>query len=399
MGKFPPAVKKLILALLYWGVCIPAFGFTNGELLVWMDADRTRTLEPVLKNFEDKYGIKVRLEAPQNITDNFPTAAQSGGGPDIVIWAHDKVGEWADAGLLSPIEVSSETRAKYLPQAWEAVTHKGQIWGYPIGLETVTLIYNKKLLSDPPPKNISDLESLCPKIKQEHPGTTCILWDYTSPYYSWGIFSSAGTYVYGKSHDGYDVGDIGVNSPGAVKVLTEILKLVHSGILPKGVSYSTSEDEMSQGKIAMTISGPWSWGNLMKTAIDFGIAPVPGLDDKPARPFVGVSAAYINRASPNQDIAREFAEKYLVSEQGLKAMNDAKPIGIPALITLSQQMEQTNPLLKEMQSCVDQGEVMPNIPEMGRFWSAFGSALQLATNGQASVQAALQDAAENMRKH
>jgi maltose-binding protein MalE len=36
---------------------------------------------------------------------------------------------------------------------------------------------------------------------------------------------------------------------------------------------------------------------------------------------------------------------------------------------------------------------------MGRFWSAVGSALQLATNGQATAQAALQEAAENMRKH
>ncbi|HYY28857.1 MAG TPA: maltose/maltodextrin ABC transporter substrate-binding protein MalE [Chthoniobacterales bacterium] len=392
-------MKKFILAYLYWLAVMPAFGFTNGELLVWMDADRTRTLEPVLKKFEDKYGIKVRLEAPQNITDNFPTAAQSGGGPDIVIWAHDKVGEWADAGLLSPIEVSSQTRSKYLPQAWEAVTHKGQVWGYPIGLETVNLIYNKKLLSDPPPKNISDVSALCPKIKQDHPGTTCILWDYTSPYYSWGIFASAGAYVYGKSENGYNLTDVGVDTPGAVKVLTAILDLVHSGILPKGVSYSTAEDLMSQGKLAMTISGPWSWANYMKTGIDFGLAPVPGYDDKPARPFVGVSAAYINRASPNQDIAREFAEQYLISEQGLKAMNDSKPIGIPALTSLAQELEHTNPLLKEMQSCVDQGEVMPNIPEMGRFWSAFGSALQLAANGQASVQAALQEAAENMRKH
>ena len=63
------------------------------------------TLEPILKKFEEQYSIKVRLEAPQNITDSFPTAAQSGKGPDIVIWAHDKVGEWADAGLISPVEV------------------------------------------------------------------------------------------------------------------------------------------------------------------------------------------------------------------------------------------------------------------------------------------------------
>jgi maltose-binding protein MalE len=53
-------------------------------------------------------------------------------------------------------------------------------------------------------------------------------------------------------------------------------------------------------------------------------------------------------------------------------MNNAKPIGIPALISLAQQMEETNPLLKEMRSCDEQGEVTPNIPEMGRFWTAFG---------------------------
>jgi maltose-binding protein MalE len=36
---------------------------------------------------------------------------------------------------------------------------------------------------------------------------------------------------------------------------------------------------------------------------------------------------------------------------------------------------------------------------MGRFWSAVGAALQLATNGQASAEAALKEAADNIRKH
>ena len=80
-------------------------------------------------------------------------------------------------------------------------------------------------------------------------------------------------------------------------------------------------------------------------------------------------------------------------------MNDAKPIGIPSLISFAEELDQENPLLKEMKICVERGEVMPNIPEMGRFWTAVGSALQLATNGQAPVQTALDEAAENMRKH
>lgn len=399
MVAVSPIVKRFILTFAYLLAAVPVFAWTNGELLVWMDADRTHTLEAVVKNFDDKYGIKVRLEAPQNITDSFPAAVQSGKGPDIVIWAHDKVGEWAGAGLISPLDISSETRAKFLPQAWEALTNKGRIWGFPIGLETVTLIYNKKLLGNAPPKFISDLAALDAKIKQEHPGTSGILWDYKSPYYSWGIFAGAGAYIWGKNDGSYDLTDIGVNNAGAIEALSDILELVKSGVLPKSVSYSAAEDQMSRGKLAMMISGPWAWSNLIKTGIDFDVAPVPGCSGKPARPFVGVSAAYINRASGNQDIAREFVEHYLISEQGLKAMNDAKPIGIPALVSLAQQMEETNPLLKEMRSCIEQGEVMPNIPEMGRFWTAFGSALQVATNGQATAQAALQEAAEHMRRH
>jgi maltose/maltodextrin transport system substrate-binding protein len=382
----PPKVKKVILFLTLWLFAIRAFAWTNGELLVWMDSDRTHALEPVVKKFEEQYSIKVNLEAPQNITDSFPTAAQMGKGPDIVIWAHDKVGEWADAGLISPTEVDHAVREKYFPQAWEAVTHKERVWGFPIGMETVTLIYNKKLLDGPPPKSLSELTALNEKIKEVHPGVASILWDYKSAYYSWGILASAGA-------------DIGVANPGAVEALSKILALVKAGVLPKSVSYSAAEDLMSQGKLAMMISGPWAWANLMKTGIDFGVAPVPGCDDKPSKPFVGVSAAYINRASSNQDIAKEFIEDFLVSEEGLKAMNDAKPIGIPSLISLAEQLDKDNPLLKEMKTCIEGGEVMPNIPEMGRFWSAVGSALQLATNGQAPAQAALQEAAENMRKH
>ena len=55
-------------------------------------------------------------------------------------------------------------------------------------------------------------------------------------------------------------------------------------------------------------------------------------------------------------------------------------------------------LLREMKLCADDGEVMPNIPQTGRFWSAMGSALQIATNGQATAKAALTEASENMLK-
>ena len=363
-----------------------------------MDADRGQALKAIAaKKFENDFGLKVTIEAPEKITDSFPIAAQMAKGPDIVIWAHDKVGEWADAGLIAPVEISEEFGNRFFPKAWQAVLHNGRIWGYPIALETVTLIYNKKLLDGSPPTQLSDLVSLNEKIKKEHPGVATILWDYNNSYYSWGILASAGAYVFAKNGSDYDLKNMGVGNRGAVEGLSKIIALIHAGVLPKSVSYSAVEDLMGQGKVAMIVSGPWAWSNLIKNGIDFAVAPIPGVDENVGRPFVGVTVAYLNRSSPNQDLIKEFMERYALTEEGVAAMYHAKPTGVPALISIYEKLTKDNPLLRQLNAAVEYGQVMPNIPQMGRFFSSVSGALQIATQGRASAQAALQEAEANMR--
>jgi maltose/maltodextrin transport system substrate-binding protein len=394
---FRPLMKGLLLVMsALFLIPVDLFAWTNGELLIWMDADRGHALEAIAKKFENDFGLKLTIEAPEKITDSFPIAAQMAKGPDIVVWAHDKVGEWADAGLIAPVQISEEFGNKFFPKAWQAVLHREWIWGYPIAMETVTLIYNKKLLGGPPPTQVSDLVSLNDKIKKEHPGVTTILWDYKSCYYSWGILASAGAYVFAKDGPDYDLKNVGVGNRGAIKGLSKIIALVHAGVLPKSVSYGDVEDLMGQGKLAMMISGPWAWSNLIKNGIDFGVAPIPGVDENVGRPFVGVTVAYLNRSSPNQDLIKEFLEHYALTDEGLTAMYHAKPTGVPALISTYEKLAKDNPLLRQLKAAVEYSQVMPNIPQMGRFFSSVGAALQIATEGRASAQAALKEAEANM---
>ena len=371
--------------------------WTNGELLIWMDAERGKAVQALAEKFDADLGIKVTVEAPQNITDNFPIAAQASKGPDIVVWAHDKVGEWADAGLIAPVEVSSDFSKKFFPKAWQAVLHQKSYWGYPIALETVTLIYNKALLDGPPPTDLSELMALSQKMKETHPGVLPIVWDSRSAYYTWGILASGGGYVFGKSGSDYNLNNIGIATPGAVAALAKIVGLIESGILPKTCTYSETEDLMGQGKAAMMISGPWAWSNLIQKGIDFGVALIPGVQGKVGRPFVGVSIAYLNRSSPNHDLAKEFLEHYLLTEEGFIAMNKVKPIGIPAIVSVYDEIAKDNPRLRELKAAVDYGQIMPNIPQMGRFFSALGAALQLAADGRLSARTALKEAEANMR--
>jgi maltose/maltodextrin transport system substrate-binding protein len=392
-------IRHFFCGIFLLASALSALAWTNGELLVWINGDKGyHGLAEVGKKFEKDLGIPVKVEAPEGATDKFQAAAQAGKGPDIMLWAHDRIGEWADAGLLKPVTVSDDFKAGLIPMSWDAVTHNKQIWGYPLALEAVSLIYNKKYVTGNPPSQLSEIRALAKKLKTKSPKVVAILWDYDTPYFTWPFLASGGGYPFKEVAGSYDIKDIGVANDGAVKGLKEVVDLITAGIMPKGASYSIMEQKMNSGELAMMISGPWAWANLRKSGIDFGLAPLPGVGGNPGKPFVGVLTALINRSSPNADLAAQFIEKYICTADGLKTIDADVPIGVPALKSLYDEMAAKNPLIKVTYDNAQNGVVMPNIPEMGKFWSSMASAFQIATNGQASPEAALADAKKNMEK-
>ena len=168
--------------------------------------------------------------------------------------------------------------------------------------------------------------------------------------------------------------------------------------MPKGSTYSVMEQKMCRGELAMMVSGPWAWVELRKCGIDFNLAPLPGVNGKPGRPFVGVLSALINRASPNGDLAVQFLEKYVCTEDGLRTIDADIAIGVPALKALAEELSAKNPLIKMTYQSAQDGVVMPNVPQIGKFWSSLGAALQVATTGRASPQAALDEAEKLIEK-
>jgi maltose/maltodextrin transport system substrate-binding protein len=373
-----------------------AFAHREGELLIWINGDKGyRGLQQVGEKFSKELGVPVRVEAPEGVTDKFFQAAQAGQGPDIFMWPHDRLGEWADAGLLRPLEISDATREKFFPKGWEAFTHKGRVWAYPISLESVGLIYNTDHVKTPP-ATLGEVRRLHEDLVKKD--ITTIMWDYNTPYFSWGFLAGGGAYVFGRNAQGdYNVADVGVNVPGAMRSLEQVVALINDGILPKGTSYSVMDAKMNGGELAMMVSGPWAWGNLRKSGIPFAVAPLPGtVAGQPGRPFVGVLGAMLNRSSPNVDLAEEFLKNHFLTDEGLAAMNNDVPLGVPALKSFYEQLAKDQ-LIASAKAAVDAGMLMPNVPEMGRFWSAFGAALSNATNGQATPEKALDLAAQRIK--
>ena len=367
----------------------------EGKLVVWINGDKGYNgLAKVGEWFTKETGIPVSVAHPDNVTDKFQQAAATGNGPDIFIWAHDRFGEWAKSGLIVPVHPSKEVKDSIYDFTWDAVSWNGDIYGYPMAVETVGLVYNKALVKNPP-KSFDEVFALDKKLQKD--GKHAILWDYNNTYFTWPLMAADGGYVFKKTDDGYNVKDTGVNNKGAVEGAKMLKRLIDKGVMPKGADYGVMDSEFNKGQLAMMINGPWSWANLKKSGIDFGVTTIPTINGEPGKPFVGVMGATISSASPNKDLAVEFIEHYMLSVKGLKMINDDVPLGAVANKELMQELS-SNPHIKATFENAKLGEPMPNVPEMGAFWSSMGPALQNITTGRQSVQDALDTAAKRITR-
>ncbi len=371
--------------------CAPAQAAAPLKLLVWINSDKGYTgLQKVGDDFTRLSGVKVTVEHPEDAPSKFQAAAGAGKGPDIFCWAHDRAGEWAKAGLIVPIRPGKAVRADIDEASWDAFRYQGKLWGYPIGIEAISLVYNKALVKAPPASwdEVIQLDrSLKPK------GKKAILWEFNKAFFSWPMFAGAGGYVFARDAKGdFDPTKVGVNTPGAVRAGEQLRELIATGTMPRSAVYADMEAGFNRGDIAMMISGPWAWDNARKSGIDFGVTPIPGIDGKPARPFVGVLGCMITAPSQVKDVAREFLENHLMRPESLKVVNADVPLGVPASKAFYAELS-ADPHIRATAQNAALGQPIPNIPETGRFWTAVDAALEAITNGHQSPKDALDGAA------
>ncbi len=384
--KWLPLVAALVAA--------PALAETP-KLLIWINGDKAYGgLQTVGDAFEKVSGVKVVVEHPVDPTDKFQQAAGAGKGPDIFCWPHDRVGEWAKAGLLTPLRPSARLKAESEEQAWNALSYRGRIWGYPIAIETTGLIYNKALVPTPP-ATWDELIALDKKLQAS--GKHAVLWDYNKSFFSWPMIAGAGGVIFGRDAQGdFDPRQVDVNNEGALAGAKMIERLIKDGHMPKGARYSEMEASFARGEVAMMISGPWAWDNAKRAKIDIGVAPIPAvIAGKPSKSFVGVLGCMIAAPSKNKDIAKEFIENHLMRPEALKILDANVPLGVPANKAFYAELS-VNPLIAASMTNARNGAPIPNIPEVGRFWTAMDAALEAITNGLQSPKDALDGAAARM---
>jgi arabinogalactan oligomer/maltooligosaccharide transport system substrate-binding protein len=398
-GVVVMAAAALLASACSSGTPTPQASTTHGgTLVIWADDQRAAALKPFADKFGKDNGVTVQVQAiSKDLETNFVTASQSNKGPDIVVGAHDWIGNLVQNGTIDPVQLTDAQKSQFADVAVNAVSFNGQVYGVPYAIENVALIRNTDL-APTAPATIEDLVAQGQALKTAKKVTNIMALQSGQTgdaYHIYPLFSSGGGYLFGKQSNGsWDPKNVGVNSAGSVAAFTKIQGLGEkgSGALTRSITADNAIPTFTGGKTAFLISGPWAIADIKKAGIHYDITPVPSFaGGQTASPFVGVQAFFVASKGKNKALATEFATNYVTTPDLQTALYQVNPRP-PALTAALTQVEATDPDIQKWFAAGKSGTPMPNIPAMASIWDPFGKA-EAAIIGGADVKSTL-DAAQ-----
>lgn len=362
---------------------------TRRELVIWagLERDEMESLEEIVRDFETETGMSAKVEWEADIKllrEKYRIATPAGKGPAILLGPHDWIGEFAEAGFiltLSEKVFPADERAKFLDTAMEAITYRGEVYGFPCLMEAIVLIYNKDYISEPP-ATWDELIQQAKELTDETANFWGFYYAHTDPYYSFPIMSGYGAYIFGGDEN---VENIGLATQGAIEGAKLIQDMVHEHEIlpldPKLNPYVVRDIFLAE-KAAVIIDGPWAFARFAEKGIDYGVAKLPTLPNgQQPRAFVGVQTCMINPYFENIDAALKLAV-YLSSSQSQLRLHEAG-WRIPTRVEMLELPEVSRK--QEVVTVLSQAEngiLMPKAPEMVVVWTPWKSALELIIQGQ-----------------
>ncbi|NLM97095.1 MAG: extracellular solute-binding protein [Halanaerobiaceae bacterium] len=391
---------RVVLSVLL--VFLMSFSAGATKLVVWQSSGPQEDFINLMgKIYEDETGIEIEVQPVDQLSqdDKLALDGPAGKGPDIMAWPHDQLGIPVMQGLLWEIPEDQVDLGVYSDTAVQAMRVGGKLYGIPYAVETTALVYNKDIISEIP-ENFDEFLDLVISLNRPEENKYGFLANLEDFYYMHGIIAGYGGYVFDRNEDGsLNPDDIGLANEGAIEAMKLIRSFRTSGLMPEGSTYDVAMGLFTAGDLAVTLTGPWEFDNLNKSGINYGIAPLPKLENgNYPKQYMGVKGYYISNFSENKEEALKFI-LWLTSKENNYRQHELTAI-IPAredVIDMPEFREDENYRAFAIQA--GRGEPMPNIPEMSQVWEPMINALTFVVNGDAAPEEVLPVAVQQIREN
>lgn len=377
--KRKPVLFIVILALLLFTVS-PLAAQDRPDLLIWADSTRAPALQALLETFSADYGVTAAVQeiAMGDIRSNLPVAGAAGEGPDIVIGAHDWLGEYIQNGAIVPVELG-DVAEQFSASALDLFTVNGVLYGLPYAVENLAFVRNTDLVPDAP-ATWDDVFAQTEAIVSAGSADFGFITFNTASYDFFPIMTAFGGYVFGRDANGnYNPADIGIGNEGTIAAAAFIKQFSDAGYINADINADVMIELFESGQAAMIMTGPWWLNRLREAGVPFAISDIPAGPAGPGYPFLGGQGFMISAFSENQLLAQVFLSEFMATTDAMLALyeNDPRPPAfLPALELIDDEA------IVAFQSAGANGVPLPAIPEMATVWGSWGNALNFVITGE-----------------
>lgn len=393
---------KRILALLLAAAMLLSLAACGGgktqtdpnRLVIWHDKEDA-VIEALSVYLEEALpGVEVVFEKKTSLTDSLKLVGNDpNSAPDLFIFAHDKIGVFAEMGILSPISglLDEGVLEDYLDMTLEAASYKGTLYQLPLYFETLMFMYNRRYMQDEEVPATTE-ELLAYMQANTGRGRYGFVEQHSTAYYSVAWIHGFGGSIIDSTGEPFP-------EPDAVKdALCYHLKFVE--LMPGETEYATVNTLFLEGKADATIGGPWMVPSARAAEIDLGIAPMPVVDASgmALAPYSGVQGIHVLKfAAENKPEAVRALFAALTDPQvgvSLALASGCAPVNSkcyedPAVAD--------DALVQAMRETAQIAVPMPNIPEMDVMWTVTSNLLTDVNLSGKDVDSAFDEALKEAR--
>jgi len=374
-------------------VSVAAQDDSGADLVIWADENVAPVLDGVKDSFAEDFGITVEIQQIDfgNLRTQFAVAAPAGEGPDILIGAHDWLGEFVSNGLVLPVDLGDKAD-QFVQVGLDALTFDGQLYGMPFQTENVALFRNVDLVPEPV-ETLDEMIEIAEQLQAEGLVQQGYVLQQADPFHFFGIQTAFGGGVFGQDEAGnYLPDELLIDSEGSIAAAEWLDEQVKAGNLVGGIDGDAATAMFAGGDAAFFITGPWNLQNFRDAGVNYAIDPIPAGDAGPGRPFSGVRGFFVSAFSDDPLLAQTFLTEVVATDGVMsQIVSNRASAFIPTL------ENQDDPDLAAFAIAGENALPMPAIPEMGNVWAAWSDAITLVFNQDATPEEAFTNAAEQIR--
>jgi len=365
-------VKALLLAALV--ACSAPRG---SEVVLWHSytgAERT-ALEETAERWNQAHADKplTLVYVPDEVIgDKLSSAIPRGNGPDLFIRAHDRIGNWVDAGVLEPIEfwVDDARANRFTDQALGAMAYKDSLYGLPLALKSLVLFYRTDMLAAPP-ATTDELVAMKHDDRYVLAYANIDLYGHAAWLHGFG----------GRVMD--DDGNLEIASPEAAHAMEFARALVTKHIIPADAQDPQAQAMFNDGTAPMVLQGPWFIPNIGKD-VPWKIAtlPVVSATGKPAAPFLTVEGVLMSARAHDKDAAFAVMEELTSDADAIVRARAARQVVANRAAWDAPEIA-NDPVLTMLRAQVANTVTTPKVKSMRSVWNPYRTALGEVLAGRA----------------